>query len=75
MYTGNDKRTAGTVEAWNFMLKRTDHIKQLRMRPDLFIKNHLSVLLGRQFSYIDDVQPRDKDHLKVRNNERTKIIT
>lgn len=57
-------RTAGTVEAWNLILKRNDHVKH-RKRPDIFIKEHHPLLLGRQVAYIDKVAPKEGKKLKV----------
>ena len=58
-------RTAGTIEAWNLILKRSDHPKH-RKRPDLFLKEHYSIHFGRQLAYIDNVSTKDRQRLKVK---------
>ena len=32
-------KTARTIEAWNYILKRINHT-EMQMRPDVFIRNH-----------------------------------
>ena len=61
----SSKWTAGTIEAWNLILKRSDHPKH-RKRPDLFIKEHYSIQFGRQRAYIDNVSPKDRQKLKIK---------
>ena len=58
-------RTSGTVEAWNFILKQQDH-PQHRLRPDVFIKSHWELLLGRQLSFIDTISHKKKNLMEVR---------
>ena len=58
-------RTAGTIEAWNLILKRSDHPKH-RKQPDLFFKEHYSIHFGRQLAYIDLVSTKDRQRLKVK---------
>ena len=57
-------RTAGTIEAWNLMLKRNDHLKH-RKRPDIFIKEHFPIQLGRQLAFIDNMNLKESKKLKV----------
>ena len=58
-------RTSGTIEAWNYILKHTDHPKH-RLRPDVFVKQHFPILLGRQMSFVDSLKSKDKKRaLKV----------
>ena len=52
-------RTSGTIESWNLILKQVDHTKH-RMRPDLFVKEHFPVLVGRQISFIDKLPKRNQ---------------
>ena len=54
-----DDRINGTIEAWHLILKRTDH-KEHRKRPDVFLKEHHTILLGRQLSYCDNMTVSDK---------------
>ena len=61
----SSNRTAGTIEAWNLILKRSDHPKH-RKRPDLFLKEHYSIHFGRQLAYIDNVSTKDRQRLKVK---------
>lgn len=58
------ERTAGTIEAWNLIQKRNDHIMH-KMRPDLFIKEHFKVLIGRQLTYIDHLSLKGKTKVQV----------
>jgi hypothetical protein len=58
-------RTAGAIESWNRILKCNDHDKH-RRRPDLFIKDHHPIMLGRQLSYVDDMtSSKKRSKLKV----------
>lgn len=50
-----NERTNGAIEAWNFILKQVDH-KIHRLRPDVFIKEHWEVILGRQLHFIDQLK-------------------
>ena len=61
----NGTRTAGTVEAWNLILKRSDHVKH-RIRPDIFVMEHHDILIGKQRCYIDTLNiEKMKARLKV----------
>ena len=52
LYGMSNERTSGSIEAWNYILKQVDH-KKSRMQQDLFIKEHLPVLRGRQVGFVD----------------------
>ena len=39
-------KTAGTVEAWNFILKRVDNCDR-HMRPDVFIHQHYEAITAK----------------------------
>lgn len=58
------ERTTGATEAWNRILKQTDHRKH-RLRPDVFIKEHYPILLGRQLSFVDDFKKPQKKKVMV----------
>ena len=60
-------KTAGTIEAWNYILKRIDHT-EMHMRPDVFIRNHYPVILGRQRQFYDDLHKSSRKRLKVSIN-------
>ena len=45
-------RTAGTIEAWNYILMKIDH-SQIRLRPDVVIKEHYPLIIGRHIQFID----------------------
>ena len=60
----SSKQTAVRIEAWNLILKRSDHPKH-RKQPDLFIKEHYSIHFGRQLAYIDNASTKDRQKLKV----------
>ena len=47
-------------------MKCTDHSKH-RLRPDLFIKQHYEILIGRQMSFVDTINKRDCCKIKVHN--------
>lgn len=57
-------KTAGTVEAWNFILKRVDNCDR-HMRPDVFIHQHYEAIIGRQRQFYDDLQKPLKKRVKV----------
>ena len=59
----SSKPTAGTIKAWNLILKRSDHPNH-RKRP--FIREHYSIHFGRQLAYIDNVSTKDRERLKVK---------
>lgn len=46
-----------------------DHPKH-RLRPDVFIKEHYPVLLGRQLSFIDQLNAKEKKTVKVKWDKR-----
>ncbi len=52
-------RTSGTIEAWNFILKQTDHPKH-RLRPDVFVTQHFPFLIGRQMTFVDSLKSKEK---------------
>ena len=51
----SEHTTAGTIEAWNYILKRIDH-KEKHMRPDVCIQKHYPVIVGRRRQYCDDLK-------------------
>ena len=60
-------KTAGTIEAWNYILKRIDHTEK-HMRPDVFIRNHYPGILERQRQFYDDLHKSSRKRLKVSTN-------
>ena len=60
----SEHTTAGTIEAWNYILKRIDH-KEKHMRPDVFIQKHYPVIVGRQRQYYDDLKSKNRKRVKV----------
>ena len=59
------ERTTGPIEGWNFILKRTDH-PVCRLRPDVFVSQHHSILSGRQLAFIDNLSTNAKNSVMVR---------
>ena len=57
-------RTAGTIEAWNYILKKFDH-SQKRLRPDVFLKEHYPLIIARQRQFFDDMTQPIKKRVKV----------
>ena len=62
----HDERTSGTIEGWNYILKRTDHVVH-RQRPDVFLRAHFPVITGRQLQYLDNLRPQIHSQITVRN--------
>lgn len=57
-------RTSGPIEAWNYIIKQCDH-KEHRLRPDIFLSRHFTVLLGRQITFLDTLPRPCKTRVKV----------
>ena len=57
-------RTAGTIEAWDYILKKIDH-SQKRLQPDVFIKERYPLIIGRQRQFFDDMIQPLKKRVKV----------
>ena len=57
-------RTAGTIEAWNLILKKIDH-PQKHLRPDVFLRQHYPIIIARQRQFFDDMQDKLRKHVKV----------
>ena len=57
-------KTSGTIEAWNFILKKIDH-PQKHIRPDVFIQQHCDIIVARQRQFFDDLQEPFRKKIKV----------
>ena len=57
-------RTAMTIEAWNYILMKIYH-SQIRFRPDVFIKEHYPLIIGRHIQFFDYMIPPLKERVKV----------
>ena len=56
------------MEAWNLIIKSHDH-PQHRLRPDIFIKEQYSILIGRQRAFVDKLSAKTKNTLKMSKAE------
>ena len=60
----SEHTTAGTIEAWNYILKRIDH-KEKHMRPDVCIQKHYPVIVERRRQYCDDLNQKTGNALRL----------
>ena len=65
-------RTAGTIEAWDYILKKIDH-SQKRLQPDVCIKERYPLIIGRQRQFFDDMIQPLKKRVKV-SSSASKVI-
>ena len=54
---------SGSLE---FYIEATRSSTAYRLRPDVFIKSHWELLLGRQLSFIDTISHKKKNLMEVR---------
>ena len=59
-----EERTVGTVEAWNYIMKKVEHTVH-RVRPDVFLRKQYDVIRGRQLGYFDQLSAGKKRRCTV----------